>query len=113
MSKETITVTIEDDDGNETEHELPAKMEVCSRCEGHGSHLAPAIGEHAYSSEEFYEEFDDDDREEYFRHGGKYDVTCLDCKGRNVVQVIDADACNKDDKLKAILEIWEEQEEDR
>ena len=82
MTKETITVTLEDDDGNETEHELPSKMVVCERCEGHGSHLTPSIGEHAYSSEEFYDAFDDEGRQEYFRRGGIYDVTCFDCKGK-------------------------------
>ena len=113
MTKETITVTLEDDDGNETEHELPSKMIVCERCEGHGTHLTPSIGEHAYSQEEFYDSFDDEGREEYFRRGGIYDVTCFDCKGKNVVQVVDSELCEKNEKLKPIYEQWCEQEEDR
>jgi len=110
---EYITVTIENDDGSEAEYQLPAKNEICGRCEGYGSHLTPSIGEHAYSQEEFYDSFDDEGREEYFRRGGIYDVTCFDCKGKNVVQVIDSELCEKNDKLKPIYEQWCEQEEDR
>ena len=50
-----IKFTEVDDSGEEIEHELPSKFEVCSECEGNGTHLAPSIGEHAYSAEEFNE----------------------------------------------------------
>jgi hypothetical protein len=59
-----------DDDGNEVEYVLPGKYEVCSNCEGHGTHLREGMRNHAYTSEEFDEEFDDEDRAEYFTHGG-------------------------------------------
>ena len=86
-----ITITIfNDEDDSEVEYSLPAKNEVCDRCEGTGYHLTPSIGEHAYSSEEFYEAFDDEeDREQYFKRGGIYDVVCYTCKGKNVVLVVD------------------------
>lgn len=110
---DTISITIEEEDGSETEHDLPAKMEVCDDCEGHGFVLNESMRNHAYSMEEFYDQFDDEDREEYFRRGGRYDVVCPTCKGKNVVKVIDREVCARDEKLKAVLETWDEQEEDR
>jgi hypothetical protein len=41
----------------------------------------------AYTREEMLD--DPDFEEDYF--GGKYDVRCLDCGGRNVIPVIDED----------------------
>jgi len=78
---------------DEVTAELPAKNEVCDKCEGHGTHLNPSIGEHAYSAEEFHESFDDEQAEEYFKRGGMYDVTCSVCKGKNVVLVVDSSQC--------------------
>jgi hypothetical protein len=83
----------------ETEEEvtvsLPHKHEVCDRCDGHGTHLTPSIGSHAYSQEEFYEAFPpgSEEREAYFSRGGMYDVTCEKCGGKNVVLVVDEAAC--------------------
>lgn len=71
------------------EYDLEAIFEVCERCEGHGTHLHPDIGEHAYTMEEFNESFDDEEREQYFKHGGMYDVPCVECKGARVVLVPD------------------------
>lgn len=78
----------EDDDG-EHQVELPARFEVCSRCEGHGSHLNPSIGEHAYSVEEFCDSFDEEERQQYFTRGGIYDVICEECQGQRVISVVD------------------------
>ncbi len=108
---------VPDDDG-ERVVTLPVKMEVCSRCEGHGYHLTPSIGEHAYSQEEFYEAFDDEeDRAEYFRRGGIYDVRCYDCKGANVVPVVDESACARDPRLARDLALarkhWENEADAR
>ncbi len=80
-------------------HDFPSKKEVCWDCEGHGTHLAPGIREHAYSAEEFYEAFhNEEDREEYFAHGGKYDVICHTCKGLRVIDVLDNTALRPEDK---------------
>lgn len=85
-----ITLTYSNDEGEEVSCEFHAKYEVCSKCEGHGTHLTPSIGEHAYSQEEFYESFEyEEDRSEYFQRGGIYDVTCHKCNGRNVILVRD------------------------
>jgi hypothetical protein len=82
-----------DDNGDELTAELPSHMMVCDRCQGHGTHLNPSIGEYAYSREEFEESFDEEERGEYFRRGGRYDVQCETCKGLRVVEVVDQRAC--------------------
>lgn len=80
------------DETTEEEVNFPARHVVCARCDGHGTHLTPSIGKYAYSAEEFYESFpEEEDREEYFKRGGIYDVTCEQCKGKRVVKVIDDD----------------------
>ena len=113
MSRETLSITLLNDDDTEETHELPAKFEVCERCEGHGTHLHTAIGQHAYSVEEFNEEFsDDEDREAYFRRGGKYDVTCEECGGRRVVLVVDENAC-RTNEFREILQRYQEQEQEK
>jgi len=89
-----INITYFDQEGNEIAASLPGKNEVCSKCEGHGTHLNPSIGEHAYSAEEFYDSFpEEEDREQYFQRGGIYDVPCEKCHGKNVILVVDEDAC--------------------
>lgn len=111
MSTEKITWTRQNDDGEEYETKIPAKYEVCSRCEGHGTHLTPSIGEHAYSQEEFEESFcDEEDREQYFRRGGIYDVRCEECSGKRVVLVPDWDHCPSD--LRAEYEAHLDEEAD-
>ena len=86
-------------EGEEVSHSFPSVMEVCDRCEGHGTHLNPNIGNHAYSQEEFYESFDEEDREQYFTRGGIYDVSCEVCKGNRVVPIVDEARLNEADKL--------------
>lgn len=86
-----FVITVETDVGTEHRLVLPGKREICSRCEGEGTHLHPAIGEHAYSSEEFAREFDEEEREEYFTRGGMYDVPCERCGGEKVITVLDED----------------------
>ena len=104
-----IKITIYDNDGNECVHELPSKKEVCWDCEGEGWVLNESMRSHAYSSEEFEEAFDEeDDRLEYFRRGGIYDVKCPTCKGANVIDVIDRGACDVE-----ILAEYDRQEEER
>lgn len=106
--KDKITFTVENDEGEEVTHELPAVMEVCDRCDGHGTHLNPNIGQHAYTPEEFAEAFDDDEsRQAYFTRGGMYDVTCEECGGRNVVPVVDRDRADK-----KILALYDEKMKD-
>ena len=108
----SFTFTLWTDEGNtETEITVPGKMEVCPECEGTGYVLCEGMRGHCYTSEEFAEAFDDEEREEYFKRGGRYDVACPSCKGKNVVAVPDLDHCTAEQK--AQLEVWEEQEADR
>jgi RecJ-like exonuclease len=76
------TIWIEDADGGEREVKLPVKMEVCQRCNGRGVHDA---WEGGFSMSD---DFVDDDFLEDYR-SGMYDVACTECKGRNVVEVVD------------------------
>ena len=103
--RDTIKFTIINDEGEETAHELPAVMAVCTRCKGHGSHLNPNIGQHAYTAEEFHESFDDEEAREYFKGGdGIYGVTCEACGGRRVVPVVDRTRSDK--KLLKLYDEW-------
>lgn len=86
----TIDVSYETDEGEEIVLTFPSKNVVCPDCQGEGYVLCDGMRGHAYSMEEFYQEFDDEeDREAYFTRGGKYDQVCPTCKGKNVVAEID------------------------
>lgn len=105
MSENIKTITYYNNKGDEITEELPAKFEVCHKCDGHGTHLTPSIGNHAYSQEEFYESFETpEDRAEYFRRGGIYDVTCEVCKGKRVEQVIDENRCTTEEQKRILKE---------
>jgi len=106
-----IEVKSTNDEGDEVVHTLPAKYEVCSNCEGHGTHMNESMRSHGYTEEEFEQDFSDEMREEYFRRGGIYDVPCETCKGRNVVLVVNRNACLSDEH-KRVLAILDKQERD-
>lgn len=77
---------LEDDEG--VEITVPARMEVCGRCDGHGTHTNPSIDGHGITMDEWRgPEWDDESREAYL--SGRYDVTCGTCQGTNVVPVPD------------------------
>ncbi len=112
--KQTIEIKSSDDRGNEITHTLPARFVVCSKCEGHGTHLNPSIGEHAYTSEEFDEAFSDDEqRAEYFKRGGIYDVPCQQCEGKRVVLEVDRAACVTPEHHKGLRELRKQRQDDR
>jgi len=90
---------------DELEHELPTRREVCPGCDGHGTRLCDGMRGHAYTAEEFEESFDDEQAEEYFKHGGRYDVTCSECQGERVIDAVDEDACVSDED-KATLALY-------
>lgn len=103
MATTTIRFTTESEEGGEIERMLPAKFEVCPGCDGHGTRLCEGLRGHAFSREDFEETFDDDeDRAEYFRRGGRYDVTCTECQGRRVVAVVDREACRTASEKEAL-----------
>lgn len=82
----------EDDEGDDIELELPAKYEVCSLCNGKGSHVNPSIDAHGLSREDLAEDpsFADD----YL--SGMYDETCYECGGRRVQPVVDEKHADKE-----------------
>lgn len=92
-------------DSIDQEIEFDSKKEVCHDCDGNGSVLCSGMRDHAYTAEEF-SEFTEEESAEYFRHGGRYDVTCPTCQGKNVIDVIDRDKASSED-----LRLLEEQEE--
>ena len=103
-----------DENGDEVDHSLPGKMEVCPRCDGTGTHLTPSIGNHAYSAEEFYEAFSEpEDRAEYFRRGGIYDVQCERCHGKNVVMIVDEERVRSAEDVALLERLHEKWREDR
>lgn len=101
-----FTFTLWDGDAD-VEHKLPGKKQVCPKCEGSGYHLTESIGEHAYSQEEFDEAFEpgSEERENYFRRGGIYDVKCETCEGANVITVPDKARCTTPEQ-KELLKRW-------
>lgn len=110
-----------DDNGESIMKTLPAKFVVCGNCNGHGTVVIAGMRGYCYTQDEFNDAFDDeDDRAAYFKRGGKYDVQCPTCKGKNVVKVVDDDACVTDEQ-KAVLKahekwsngLWRSWEEDR
>ncbi len=107
MSKHTIEVELYTDDGYEETFTLPSKNEICSRCEGYGSHTNPNIDGNGITEDE-WSEWSYDEKETY-RNGG-YDVVCEECHGAKIVQVPDEDACNTE-QLK-ILQRYNDKLED-
>ena len=94
----TIQLTIEDEDGVEQEHQLPAKWEICGNCHGEGKHSHAVDGNGITSSE--WAEWDDEERETYM--SGGYDKTCEECSGSGKVRVLDEGACTPEQ-----LELYE------
>ncbi len=103
-----IDYVVENDDGEEIEYSVPAKYEVCGTCQGKGTHVNPAIDGHGISSEEWDNEWSEDEQEAYMK--GCYDVTCHECKGTRVVLVVDEEKANAED-LKRFLDKLEAEHE--
>jgi RecJ-like exonuclease len=106
--KHTITITLYDEDDEEVQHELPAVNEVCNRCQGYGSHTNPNIDGNGITQSE-WAEWGQDEKEAYLN--GEYDVSCEECHGNKVVQVVDQEACTP--AQKKLFEEWEELENER
>jgi len=87
--------------GNSFEVSLPAKYKVCSKCEGTGTHVNPAVDGHGLN----LSEMDPDFQESYFR--GDYDVKCSECHGERVVLEVDVRAL----KPKTLAALFRAQDE--
>jgi len=81
--------------------QVPARFQVCGTCDGRGKHINPSIDSQGLSHEDF--DSDPDFAESYF--SGKYDVTCEECFGRNVVPTITRDDGRYiDERYKSLVE---------
>lgn len=100
--------TIDEDTGDEVVNELPSRKEVCGRCYGEGKHVNPNIDSHGISREEFDE--DPDFKEAYF--SGVYDVTCHECNGLRVVDVVDEGACHTPERKALLARYYDRLDED-
>jgi hypothetical protein len=69
------TIVFVNDEGEEVTVEVPAYYEICSRCNGKGSHVNPAIDGHGISMEEWNGPDWDDESREMYMNGG-YDIAC-------------------------------------
>lgn len=81
----TRTITVEDDDGNEIDIELPLCWEICATCQGNEKH-SRAVDDNGITGSE-WAEWDQDEREAY--KAGAYDRPCEDCRGSGKIQVTD------------------------
>jgi hypothetical protein len=75
------------------EIDLPAKRIVCDRCKGTGRHVNPNIDGNGLSANDIDELGGAEFMSEYMR--GAYDVTCYECKGERVLDVVDVDALSE------------------
>ena len=105
---QTIAIVIYNDDDEEVEHQLPAKNEVCDRCEGYGTHTNPNIDGNGITQSEMSEILYEDPGFLDAYISGVYDVTCEECHGNKVVQVVDEDLCSTEQK--DLFQQWAEQE---
>lgn len=100
------TVTLEID-GDEAEHEVKCRYEVCPTCGGRGKHVNPSIDAGGLTGSDIAE-LDGGSGE--FLNGytwGVYDVSCYECKGAKVVpEPIESDESDK--ILRALAERAEE-----
>ena len=106
-----IRIWNDDPDENEpsetSEIEFPAYNVVCWKCKGKGKHVNPAVDGNGLSREDLDE--DPDFRDGYF--SGSFDITCTECKGKNVLLVVDEERLNPTEKV--IYDKWSDQEYDR
>lgn len=107
-----IKITLEDSDEEgdfEESRELPSKFEVCGTCLGHGRTANPSIDGNGITSSEWQDDWDPDERQAYLR--GDYDITCPECKGLRVVNVVDEEHLSEDDRR--FLKRYRQDQEDR
>jgi len=99
-----LEAILETDEGEEVYY-FPTKYEVCSTCDGKGSHVNPSIDSHGITSDEWQNDWSHEEQEEYMLGG--YDVSCYECSGKRVVPVVDEDKCS--DELKSKVAAWHKQ----
>lgn len=81
--KRLTALVILPDGDDEEEVEIPIVFEVCDVCDGLGKYVNPSIDSHGISSEEWENDWDEEEKDNYL--SGGYDVECSRCKGKRVV----------------------------
>ena len=99
----------EDNDDIETKHSVPGEWEICYRCQGNGKHTNPNIDGHGITSDEWENDWDDDERKEYM--SGGYDVPCEYKCSDGKVLVPNEKMCSKEQL--ELLQKYNEQEAER
>jgi RecJ-like exonuclease len=95
-----------DEDGEEITP--PMRWEICTRCEGEGTHTNPNIDGNGITASE-WEEWDDDERDGYM--SGRYDVACDECNGSGKIHVVDLERCTPE--VRAIVESTDQAEHEQ
>ena len=105
-------VTLENDEGEEFEAELPTKWEICGDCRGEGKTYLGwrAKDQPAFTAEDFDRE-GPDFREDYF--SGRYDKDCPACSGTGKVLEVDEAACKASGKYSEFVLYEQIQQSDR
>ena len=99
-----ITVYAISPSGDRYEIAVPGLREVCSNCNGEGSHVNRAIDGHGLTREDFEE--DPEFEEAYFR--GDFDVACEECGGNKVVDYPNLDLVDEQTREDIFRERQEE-----
>lgn len=84
---------------------MPARWEICARCEGDGHHSNPAIDGNGITQSE-WAEWEADEREAYM--SGRYDIGCKDCGSTGKLLVVDEELFERQDSLS--FRKWKESE---
>ncbi len=104
----TMQITLRSDDWDaEMQLNVPCKYEVCTRCEGKGTHVNPSIDGHGLTRDDFAD--DPDFAEDYFN--GVYDVKCYQCCGTRVEP--HPDGTHRKLSVRLAIRLWEKQQEQR
>lgn len=97
MNATDLINDIEGMDNEQIQAMLPTHKEVCPRCHGRGSHDPDAFRD-GFTASEFDECFETpEEKADYFR--GRYDVTCTECNGQNVVDAVNVDMLTDEEKV--------------
>lgn len=92
-----IQPDIDDMDTEDILDMLPTHKVVCPRCHGTGSH-DPEAWSDGFTASEFNEMFETpEEQADYFN--GRYDVSCTECGGNNVVDDVDPDRLNETQEI--------------
>lgn len=77
--------------GGNANVEYNSRFEICSTCQGRGTHTNPSIDCGGITASEWAEW---DEEEKHYYMSGRYDISCSQCNGEKVVQQFEYDTKN-------------------